>query len=52
MDTNQQQQFLEKIIEANRNKNAPDLLREFRMREEQRRLNQARSFYRSENWSL
>lgn len=52
MGTKQQQQFLEKLIESNRKNNMPDLLREFRMREEQRRLDQARSFYRSENWSL
>lgn len=52
MDNEQQIKFIEKIIDAKRVKNAPDLLREFRMREEQGRLDQARSFYRSENWSL
>lgn len=52
MDITKQSEFLEKLINENRKNNLIDLLREWRMKEEQSHLNQIRSASRVNNWSL
>lgn len=52
MDTKEQKSFLEKLITENRKNNLPDLLREWRMKDEEAHLNQIRSHSRATNWSL
>lgn len=50
MNEIQQKNFIEQLINENRKNNMPDLLREFREREERRRLNRLREIYENENW--
>lgn len=52
MDITKQSEFLQKLINENRKNNLIDLLREWRMKEEQSHLNQIRSASRAKNWSL
>ncbi|WP_183042786.1 hypothetical protein [Pectobacterium parmentieri] len=52
MSTEQQQQYLERLIEEQLKRNAPDLLRLWKLQQEERYLNEIRSFYREKNWSL
>lgn len=52
MDITKQSEFLQKLINENRKNNVIDLLREWRMKEEQSHLNQIRSESRAKNWSL
>lgn len=52
MTEEQQKDFLSRLIDRNRDRLSPDSLREWRMREEERHLNQIRSFHKANNWSL
>lgn len=52
MDITKQSEFLQKLINENRKNNLIDLLREWRMKEEQSHLNQIRSESSAKNWSL
>ncbi|GKV89308.1 hypothetical protein [Pectobacterium carotovorum] len=52
MSTEQQQQFLERFIAEQRKRDAPDLLKLWKLQQEEKHLNEIRSFYREINWSL
>ncbi|WP_264041486.1 hypothetical protein [Pectobacterium carotovorum] len=47
MSTEQQQQYLERCIEEQRKRNAPDLLRLWKLQQEHKYLNEIRDFYRN-----
>lgn len=50
MDVTQQRKFIEELMNSRREKNKPDLLQEFRNREEQSRLNQIRQISHNGKW--
>ncbi|MEI7410086.1 hypothetical protein [Pectobacterium aroidearum] len=52
MSTEQQQQYLERCIEEQRKRNAPDLLRLWKLQQEERYRNEIHSFYRAIHYGM